>query len=52
MPGGGGGGCAVKSYRGELTPGAIITVVVGDGGNLAVDAGGRGARGQVDVSWN
>lgn len=52
MPGGGGGGCAVKTYHGELPPGAIITVVVGDGGNLAVGAGGRGARGQVDISWN
>jgi hypothetical protein len=52
MPGGGGGGCAVKTYHGELSVGAQITVVVGDGGNLVTGAGGRGARGQVDISWN
>lgn len=52
LPGGAGGGCAVKVYNeGLLTPGAQVTVVVGAGGTIVM-GGGDGARGQVDISWN
>lgn len=50
--GGGSGAFAAKTYNiGDLTPGSIITVVVGDGGLSIPTYGGAGASGEVAISW-
>jgi len=53
--GGGGSGAYVeKTYaRGDLTPGTLLDLVIGDFGNghAFLYEGGNGARGQIDISW-
>lgn len=52
--GGGGGGYSKKTYSvGTLSPGSVITVVVGSGGNggtAGTYAGGNGAAGKVTIA--
>lgn len=52
--GGGGGAYVKKSYaRGAISPGLIISLTVGAGGNggSSQRSGGAGARGEIRISW-
>lgn len=52
--GGGSGGMVIKTFGpGQLTPGAILDVIVGNGGPGGPGGrpGGSGARGEVRFSW-
>lgn len=52
-PQGGTGGYVVKTYtQGQLTPNAILALMVGAGGNGGTDGGGNGIRGQITITWS